>query len=77
MGRPSKRALLAAGVNMDAEKTKEVEKPLTSSRENATHSQSQTISVQPTTSSTRESKIVKNTQIGNGSSLIIVKKPHE
>ena len=76
MGRPRKRANVAPGVNLDADKTIAVEKPLTGSREKATHFP-QTSNVQPTTTSTRERQIIKNTQIGNGSSLIIVKKPHE
>ena len=73
-GRPRKRANLAAVVNLDADKAKAVEKTLTRSREKAMNSQSQTNRVQ--TTSPRGSRPISNTQVGNGSGIIISKRSH-
>ena len=74
-GRPRKRDNPTVGANLDAGKAKTVVKPLTRSREKATHSQPQQLSVQ--TTSPKESQLITNTQVGNGSGIIIVRKAHE
>ena len=61
--------------NLDAGKAKTVVKPLTRSREKATHSQSQQQNV--LIPSYKESQLITNTQVGNGSGIIIVRKAHE
>ena len=76
-GRPRKRADLAAVTNLDADKAIAAEKPLTLSRENSTSSLSQATSVKPTSTSTSRDQLIMNTQVGNGSSLTIVRKHHD
>ena len=64
-GRPRKRDNPTVGANLDAGKAKTVVKPLTRSREKATHSQPQQLSVQ--TTSPKESQLITNTQMGSSS----------